>query len=185
MIATASGTAAAQTTGTLAFNVAGGTSISPLTSDSNGNLSTNGTANYVYDAANRLVKIWYGTVGSSASTTMNYDGLGRRVQIIETSSTGTVTSTKNLIWDGMTIREELNASNAVTKMYFNNGVQISGSNYYYTHDHLGSIREVTGTSGLVLARYDYDPYGLQTQVSGTMNVDFRYHLGRMFISRAG
>ena len=111
--------------------------MSPLTYDANGNLTTGGTTNYVYDAANRLVKIWYGTAGSSASTTFNYDGLGRRVQIIESGTSGSVTSTKNLIWDGMTIREERNASNAVTKMYFANGVQISGSNYYYTRDHLG------------------------------------------------
>ncbi len=59
-------------------------------------------------------------------------------------------------------------------MYFNNGVWISGTNYYYTRDHLGSIREVTGTTGLVQARYDYDPYGNQTQLSGTINVDFGY-----------
>jgi RHS repeat-associated protein len=172
--ATSSGTAAAQTTGTLGFNVAGGTAMSPLAYDANGNLTTNGTTNYVYDAANRLVQIWYGPVGSSSNTAITYDGLGRKVQILETSSSGTVTSTKNLIWDGLNIREELSASNAVTKMYFNNGVWISGTNYYYTSDHLGSIREVTGTTGLVQARYDYDPYGNQTQLSGTINVDFGY-----------
>jgi len=172
--ATASGTAAAQTTGTLGFNVAGGTAMSPLTYDANGNLTTNGTTNYVYDAANRLVQIWYGPVGSSANTAITYDGRGRKVQILETSSSGAVTSTKNLIWDGLNIREELNASNVVTKMYFNNGVQIGGTNYYYTKDHLGSIREVTGTSAVVQARYDYDPYGNQTQLSGTMTVDFGY-----------
>jgi RHS repeat-associated protein len=174
IIATATGTSGAHTTGTLGFNVAGGASMSPMTYDANGNFTTSGTVNYVWDTANRLVKIWYGTVGSSASTTMNYDGLGRRVQIIETSSSGSVTSTKNLVWDGMSICEEKNASGSVTKRYFNQGVQISGSDYYYTRDHLGSIREVTGTNGVVLARYDYDPYGQQTQLSGTMSVDFGY-----------
>jgi len=74
----------------------------------------------------------------------------------------------------MTIREERNASNAVTKMYFTNGVQISGSDYYYTRDHLCSIRELTGTNGAVLARYDYDPYGQQVQLSGTISADFGY-----------
>jgi len=124
--------------------------------------------------ANRLVKIWYGPIGSSSNTSMNYDGFGRRVQIIETGSTGGVTSTKNLIWDGMAIREERNASNAVTKMYFDNGVRIGGTNYYYTRDHLGSIRELTGTNELVQARYDYDPYGQQTQLSGTIAADFGF-----------
>ena len=60
-------------------------------------------------------------------------------------------------------------------MYFANGVQIGGTNFYYTHDHLGSIREVTtGTSPTVEAQYVYDPYGQQTQLSGTMSADFGY-----------
>jgi RHS repeat-associated protein len=46
---------------------------------------------------------------------------------------------------------------------------------FLTRDHLGSIREMTtGTSATVLARYDYDPYGQQTQVSGTAIADFGY-----------
>jgi RHS repeat-associated protein len=173
--ATATGTSGLVTAKTLGINVTSGTPIPQLTYDANGNLTNAGTPRYVYDAANRLVQIWYGTIGSSANTTMSYDGLGRRVQIIETSSSGTVTSTKNLIWDGMAIREERNASNAVMKMYFSNAVQISGSNYYYTRDHLGSIREMTsGTNATVLARFDYDPYGQQTQLSGTMEADFGF-----------
>jgi RHS repeat-associated protein len=172
--ATASGTTATQTTGTLSFNVAGGTPVGNFTYDANGNLTSDGIQNYVWDAADRLVQIWYGTVGSSASTTMNYDGLGRRVQIIETGSSGNVTSTKNLIWDGMTIREERNATNAVTKMYFDNGVQIGGSNYFYTRDHLRSIRELTDASEVIQARYTYDPSGQQTQLSGTMSADFGF-----------
>jgi len=161
---------------TLGVNVTAGSAIPSLTYDANGNLTSEvtatGTTNFVWDMADRLVKIWYGPIGNSSNTSMNYDGFGRRVQIIETSSTGAVT--KNLIWDGMEIREERNASNAVTKMYFDNGVRIGGTNYYYTRDHLGSIRELTGTNELVQARYDYDPYGQQTQLSGTITADFGF-----------
>src|ERR1035437_8160986 len=39
--------------------------------------------------------------------------------------------------------------------------------YYYTSDHLGSIRELTNSSGTIVARYDYDPFGRTTLVSGT------------------
>jgi RHS repeat-associated protein len=162
-------------TKTLSVNVTGGTAISGITYDADGNVTYDGTWNYGWDAANRLVKIWYGPVAGSSSTAMSYDGLGRRVQIIESGSSGAVTSMKNLIWDGLTIREERNASNSVTKMYFSNGVQISGSDYYYTRDHLGSIREVTtGTSGTIAARYDYNPYGQETELSGTMQTDFGF-----------
>ena len=47
-------------------------------------------------------------------------------------------------------------------------------NYYYTRDHLGSIREVTDAIGVLQAQYDYDPYGKSVVVAGNMNVDFGY-----------
>jgi len=31
--------------------------------------------------------------------------------------------------------------------------------YYYTRDHLGSMRELLNSSGTILTRYSYDPYG--------------------------
>jgi len=161
-------------TKTLTLTATNGTAVPHLTYDLNGNLTYDGTYNYAWDSANRLVAIWYGAVGTSGSTTMAYDGLGRRVQIVESSSNGTVNSTKNLVWDGMTICEEKNASDAVTKAYFREGVQMNGVDYYYTRDHLGSVREVTGTNGVVLAEYSYDPYGLQTETSGTMTFDIGF-----------
>ena len=55
---------------------------------------------------------------------------------------GTVTSEKHLVWDGMAILEERDASNTVIKRYFPEG-QLEGTSYFYTRDHLGSVREVT------------------------------------------
>jgi RHS repeat-associated protein len=43
----------------------------------------------------------------------------------------------------------------------------SGQAYYYTRDHLGSTRELCNSSGSIVARYSYDPYGRATLVSGT------------------
>jgi len=51
-------------------------------------------------------------------------------------------------------------------------------------DHLGSIREITGTNGVVLDRYAYDPYGQQTQLTGTMVSDFGY-TGQYYHQRSG
>ena len=45
---------------------------------------------------------------------------------------------------------------------------------YYTRDHLGSVREMTDSSGVVQARYDYDPYGRVTKLSGTVDSDFLF-----------
>jgi RHS repeat-associated protein len=158
-------------TKTLGVNVTGGTAIPSLSYDPDGNLVSDSTLTYGWDAANRLTTINY---PSGAHSTFAYDGQGRRVLIIETGSSGGVTSTKNLVWEGMTIAEEKNASGTVTKRYFGQGVQLSGSNYYYARDHLGSIRELTNTNGVIQAEYDYDPYGRQTQLSGTMTADFGF-----------
>jgi len=41
-------------------------------------------------------------------------------------------------------------------------------------DHLGSTREITNNSGAVVARFDFDPYGRMTKVSGTYNTVFGF-----------
>jgi RHS repeat-associated protein len=155
-------------TQTLSVNVTGGTES--LTYDANGNLTNDGTQAYKWDSANRLIEVDEANGGVSRFA---YDGLSRRALITETATNGTV-MTKNLVWDGMSICEEKNASDVVTKAYYDQGVQLSGSNYYYTRDHLGSIREVTDSNAHVQAEYNYDPYGQQTETSGTMTFDFGF-----------
>jgi RHS repeat-associated protein len=142
---------------------------STRTYDLNGNLLSDGTRTYQWDAANRLTAINNGT----ASSLFTYDGLGRRVKIVEETS-GTVTSTKQLVWLGGDIAEERNASDTVTKRFYPQGEQIGSTNYFYTRDHLGSVRELLNSSQTVQARYDYDPYGRTTLVSGTNLSDFQY-----------
>jgi RHS repeat-associated protein len=46
--------------------------------------------------------------------------------------------------------------------------------YYYTRDHLGSIRELVNGSGAIVSRLSYDPYGKTTVVSGTTLPTFGY-----------
>jgi RHS repeat-associated protein len=50
----------------------------------------------------------------------------------------------------------------------------SGQAYYYTFDHLGSTREMLNSSGTIVARYDYDPFGKTTLVSGSDMATFQY-----------
>jgi RHS repeat-associated protein len=159
-----------QTNKTLQVNVTGGTPIAQLQYDLNGNLVNDGTMTYEWDAANRLTAVNEPGGGRSEFA---YDGLGRRVRITEKAN-GTVTSVKNLIWDGTQIAEARNQTNTITNRYFNEGVWISGTSFYYTRDHLGSIRELVDGTGNVRARYDYDPYGRQTQLSGTLTADFGF-----------
>jgi len=155
-----------------------------FTYDLNGNLLTDGIHTFGWDAKNQLVSIIYNAGANAGNhTEFTYNGLGQRVSIIERTGTtigsGTITSTKQYLWSGSTIMEERNASNIVTKRYFGSGEQrISGStptNYFYTFDHLGSIREMIASDGATIAaRYSYDPYGRATPVSGSISCDFEY-----------
>jgi RHS repeat-associated protein len=40
--------------------------------------------------------------------------------------------------------------------------------YYYTRDQVGSVREMCNSSGTIVSRMAYDPYGRTTTVSGTI-----------------
>jgi RHS repeat-associated protein len=54
------------------------------------------------------------------------------------------------------------------------GEKIGASNYFYTKDHLGSIREVTDSAGARQAHYDYDSYGVASTTLATVPSDFQY-----------
>lgn len=144
-----------------------------LAFDLNGNqtsvITPTGTITYQWDAANRLVSIT-GPVNQSLFT---YDGAGRRIQIIEKQN-GVAISTNNFVWDGVMLCEQRDNTGNVTKRFFGEGEQIAGVSYYFTKDHLGSIREMTDSAGKLQARYDYDPYGRRTKISGSMDADFGF-----------
>ena len=113
----------------------------------------------------------------SKESEFQYDGLDRRIKIIEKEN-GSQVSSKTFIWDGVVIVEERDSSGAtVTKRFYDEGVEISGTDYYYTRDHLSSIRELVDNSGTVKARYDYNPYGERSDneiTSGAVEADFGF-----------
>ncbi len=50
----------------------------------------------------------------------------------------------------------------------------TATGYYYMRDHLGSVREMLDSSGTIVARYSYDPYGRVTLVSGSNLATMQY-----------
>lgn len=120
---------------------------------------------YSWDGEDRLERITY--TGTNLHTKLKYDGMGRCVEISEHDG-ATVTSVKRFVWCGLERCEERDASGNVTRRFFPQGEQINGVNYYYSFDHLGSVREMTDGSGAVRARYDYDPYGVRTKLAGDL-----------------
>jgi RHS repeat-associated protein len=126
-----------------------------------------------WDGANRLVAVDAG----SRRTEFTYDGRSQLVGIRQLVN-GAEVSHRYFLWNNGWICAELDTNGAVTKRFFGHGVQLeTGTNagsYYYTRDHLGSIREVTDANGNVRARYTYDPFGRRTKVSGDLDADFGF-----------
>jgi len=65
-----------------------------FTYDANGNMLSDGTNTFAWDAENRLVRISY--TGTGNSTTFAYDAIGHRVKTTETTG-GTVSSVKQFV----------------------------------------------------------------------------------------
>src|SRR5207253_4607548 len=84
------------------------------------------------------------------------------------------TGTVKFAWCGMEKCEERNAANAVTLQTFPQGQYASNTAYFYTRDHLGSIREMFKSDGTVVARSDYDPWGRFTAVQNMVKPNFNY-----------
>lgn len=126
-----------------------------------------------WDVANRLVAVNAG----NQRTEFTYDGQSR-VAGIRQLLNGAEVSHRLLVWNSGRICEERDTNGVVTKRFFPQGIQFTtGTNagvYYYTRDHLGSIRELTDSSGNVRARYTYDPFGRRTKVSGDVDADFGF-----------
>jgi RHS repeat-associated protein len=123
-----------------------------------------------WDAENRLLAVNQGTLRSE----FTYDGQSRRVRIVEKSGV-TVTSDRRFLWCASEICEERSSSGGtVAKRYFAEGVQQSAQAYFYSRDHLGSIRELSDGVAATRARYDYDVYGKRTLVAGDQASDFGF-----------
>ncbi len=139
--------------------------------DLNGNMTSDGTNTYQYDAENRLVQINY--PGTGNNTQIFYDGLGHWVKSIETTNNAT-TSVIQYLWSGDNLIEERDQNGNVLRRFFSLGEQISGTNYYYVKDHLGSIRQMTDSSGNVVYQADYSAYGQATVSVNTVTPAFGY-----------
>ena len=60
------------------------------------------------------------------------------------------------------------------KRYFGQGVLQGTTKLFYTFDHLGSVRELVDSAGVVQALYRYTTYGERSKESGDLESDFGY-----------
>lgn len=129
---------------------------SGFTYDSSGNL-TNDTAHaYTFDAENKILKV-------DSTTAYAYDGEGHRVRKYVGENTRFVYGI-----GGQLIAEYDGSSGNLKKEYMAGGGSMitieptaanSNGTQYTTSDNLGSPRVVTNSSGSVVGRHDYMPFG--------------------------
>jgi RHS repeat-associated protein len=134
----------------------------PYTWDANGNLLNDGSKDYVYDQANRLINI--SASGLSWSATYNGDGARLRQVTNGVPTTYTLDLAAPLV---MALQER---TGATTKQYvYGMGDSPLASHdgtawtYLSGRDGLNSVRQETDAAGNVLAVRDFDPYGMALQ----------------------
>jgi RHS repeat-associated protein len=151
--------------------------------DDNGNLisktqvATSQVTSYSYDAENQLISLQ----SPGVSAQYKYDGLGRRIEKAINSSPFT-----RYIYDNEDILLEYNGSNALQARY-THGVGIDeplmmerdlnanltfepSERFFYHTDGLGSITDLTSSTGTIAQSYLYDSFGqIITVTSGLEN----------------
>lgn len=138
------------------------------TYDDNGNLLSDGVNTYTYDTANRLISV----LGPSSSVTYAYNGLGDRLQ--ETVNGVTTTFTMDLN-TGLT-----QALSDGTHEYLYGAGRIAQldtgtlDTEYYLTDALGSVRQLTDSTGAVTLARTYDPYGKVKTTSGSSSSSYGF-----------
>ncbi len=142
-----------------------------LTYDANGNMTSDGTNTYKWDAENRMIEIDY--PGSGNKSEFVYDAYGRNTKIVETVS-GSVADTKQFVINGGAKCEERDASGDVQKQFYSKG-QVNGtSQYTYAKDHLGSVKGFLDQTGTVISAYAFDLFGRENKLYGSVEPDFHF-----------
>ena len=147
----------------------GGTALSY---DLNGNLTSDGTNTYSWDARNRLASI----AGGSAAS-FQYDAQGRRTsKTIDAIQTG-------FLYDGWTPVQELNGSSAIANLLAGVGIDeyltrtdTSGASHFLS-DALGSTIALSDATGALPTSYTYTPFG-ETSRSGSATANAFDYTGR-------
>jgi RHS repeat-associated protein len=153
------------------------------TNSTNGNITSDGTSTFGYDAENRLVS--FDTTGSANDATYAYDALGRRVK-------KTVNSTSTFfVYDGDDIIADYSSAGTLLREYIHGdkvdeilAMQAGTNTYYYHYDGLGSVTEITDDTGSIIENYTYDPFGAPSVTTSTINNRYRF-TGREYDEESG
>jgi len=99
--------------------------------------------------------------------------LSRLIKIVEKTGS-TINATSKFVWCGSEKCENRDANDVVTLRVYPQGQYSNATPYFYSRDHLGSIREMIKSNGTVVARNGYDPWGRFTALTNTVKPDFNF-----------
>lgn len=162
--------------------------------DLNGNLvrktfkvSGNHT-DYTYDAENRLIRVdefAFGSPTPGATSTYQYDGLGRRIEKVGNGIT------HRYIYDGEDILLEYDETNTLPARYTHGpgvdepiAMTRGGSTFFYHQDGLGTVTDLTDTTGTTAEAYTYDAWGNVIEQTGSIENPYQF-TGREFDAETG
>lgn len=162
--------------------------------DYNGNLTNDGRRVFEYDYENQLTNVY---VASAWRSEFKYDAFGRRrvrKEYTWQSSAWVLTNEVRYVYDGMLTVQERDANNLAMVSY-TRGNDLSGtlqgaggiggllartdnskllspaassSHAYYHCDGNGNVTAMVDTNGIVVAEYNYDPYGNLLGMAGPL-----------------
>ncbi len=141
-----------------------------LTYDPNGNLTTDGTNIYTWNARNQLVSI-----SGGVSASFQYDPFGRRVS-------KTIGGTTQYLYDGANPVQEIAGTSASANLLaggvdeFFQRTDAAGARSFLT-DALGSTLALADSSGTPQTQYTFEPFG-STSVTGTATTNGFAYTGR-------
>lgn len=152
--------------------------------DANGNVITDGSFTYTWDALNRLVQV---QESGAVIATYGYDSQNRRIR--KTANGQTIHYHYDLnnqliaesLADGTPLRDYfyLDSEPIALREYQNNpGL------YYYVTDHLGTPRRLITSTGTVVWEAAYLPFGQAQVKTGTVQNNLRFP-GQYFDSETG
>lgn len=139
-----------------------------LTYDANGNLTSDGTNTYTWNARNQLLSI-----SGGVSANFQYDPFGRRVS-------KTIGGTTQYLYDGANPVQEISGTTASANLlaggvdqYFQRTDSVAGARNFLT-DALGSTLALADSTGTLQTLYTFEPFGNTTVTGASTTNSFAY-----------